>query len=122
MVEEKRDNAGKIGLLWGLVLGAAFILSSIADTWAGQASAVVIGLFGVLSLLAQIGAPFAAGLLAARKHGGVGAGAFAGATAGTIGSLLLAVQWILLPGLMSPALAALGVGNVEGAALCNVPI
>lgn len=123
-MDEKGDNAGKTGLLFGVALGAAYILRNVVLTvGAGLPEAVLIFPDLLLGLLCLVGVPLIAGVVNARSSRSVGAAMFAGAGTGIVGMLLVALQVILLPNLIPPGLAIIGIGAAQGGVLaCWIPL
>ncbi len=121
--QERREIAGRTGLLFGLLVGVAFVVADVVESYPGGSTSGVESLMALLRVLAVLGLPLWAGLRAARASGGVGGGVYAGFLSGGIGALLWGVQLAVLPDFAPlAATQAVSLGSLQGSAFCSIPL
>ena len=121
--QERREIAGRTGLLFGLLVGAAFVVGDVVESYPDGATAGVGSLMALLRVVAVLGLPLWAGWRAARASGGVGGGVYAGFLCGGIGALVWGVQLAVLPDFAPlAATQAVSLGTFQGSAFCSIPL
>ena len=121
--EERREIAFRMGLLFGLLIGAVFIAGDVIESYSGGSAAGMESLLALLRILAVLALPLVASLRAARASGSVGNGVYAGSLTGGSGAVLWALQLIVLPGFV-PLLSmqVVNLGDFQTAAFCSIPL